>query len=70
VFKVRDLPGQSYRRSIDLLARYVDQTFSWVDAIVLLSADDDRRIDKLWTVDTTLSAYRFSHDVVVASPAA
>jgi len=68
LFDVRGMPGQSHRRSVDLLARYVDQTFSWVDAIVLLSADDDRRVDRLWTVDSSLGAYRFSHQVLVSSP--
>ncbi len=70
LFEIRGMPQKSHRRSVELLAKYVDQAFSWVDAIVLLSADDDRRIDKLWTVDTTLSAYRFSHDLVVANPSA
>jgi hypothetical protein len=68
LFEIRGMPRESHRRSIELLAKYVDQAFSWVDAIVLLSCDDDRRIDRLWTVDSTLSAYRFSHDIVVASP--
>lgn len=62
------MPNESHRRSVELLARYVDQTFSWVDAVVLLSADDDRGVDRLWTVDSTLGAYRFSHQVVVSSP--
>ncbi|HEV2029019.1 MAG TPA: hypothetical protein VGS16_10880 [Candidatus Dormibacteraeota bacterium] len=68
LFEMRGMPSESHRRSVDLLARYVDQTFSWVDAIVLLSADDDRRVKRLWTVDSTLGAYRFSHQVLVASP--
>lgn len=68
LFEIRRLPRDSYRRSIKLLARYVDQSFSWVDSIVLLSTDEDRRIDRLWTVDSSLNVYRFSHDVVVASP--
>jgi hypothetical protein len=68
LFEIRGMPSESHRRSVDLLARYVDQTFSWVDAIVLLSADDDRRVDRLWTVDWSLGAYRFSHEVLVASP--
>jgi hypothetical protein len=68
LFEIRRIPHESYRRSIELLARYVDQAFSWVDSIVLLSTDEDRRIDKLWTVDSSLGAYRFSHNVVVASP--
>jgi len=67
LFEIRSMPGESHRRSVELLARYVDQTFSWVDAIVLLSADDDRRVERLWTVDSTLSAYRFSHQVLVSS---
>jgi len=68
MFEIRGLPNQSHWRSVELLARYVDQTFSWVDAIVLLCVDDDRRVEWLWTVDSTLRAYRFSHPVVVSSP--
>ena len=68
LFEIRGMPNDTFRRAVTLLARYVDQSFSWVDAIVLLSADDDRRVDSLWTVDTTLAAYRFSHHVVVATP--
>ena len=68
LFEIRGMPAESHRRSVDLLARYVDQTFSWVDAIVLLSADDDRRVERLWTVDSTLGTYRFSHQVLVSSP--
>jgi hypothetical protein len=62
------MPDESFRRSVALLARYVDQSFSWVDAIVLLSADDDRRVERLWTVDSSLAAYRFSHRVAVSTP--
>lgn len=68
LFEMRGMPGESPRRAVDLLARYVDQAFSWVDAIVLLSADDDRGVERLWTVDSTLGAYRFSHQVRVSSP--
>ena len=68
LFEIRGTPNESHRRSVELLAKYVDQAFSWVDAIVLLSADDDRRVERLWTVDSTLRAYRFSHPVVVSSP--
>jgi len=68
LFEIRSMPSESHRRSVELLAQYVDQTFSWVDAIVLLSADDDRGVESLWTVDSTLTAYRFSHQVVVSSP--
>jgi hypothetical protein len=68
LFELRATPNESHRRSIELLARYVDQAFSWVDAIVLLTADDDRRVDRLWTVDPTLGAYCFSHKVVISNP--
>ena len=68
IFEVRGMPDESLRRSAALLARYVDQSFSWVDAIVLLSADDDRRLERLWTVDSSLAAYRFSHRVAVSTP--
>jgi hypothetical protein len=68
LFETRGMPRESHRRSVGLLASYVDQTFSWVDAIVLLTADDDRRVERLLTVGSTLGAYHFSHQVVVSSP--
>ena len=69
LFDVRGTPQLSYQRSVQLLAKYVDQAFSWVDAFVLLSADDDRRVTRLITVDSSLAVYRFSHNVVVSTPA-
>ena len=69
LFEVREIPQLSYPRSIELLAKYVDQAFSWVDAIVLLTADDDRRVNRLLTVDASLGVYHFSHEVVVSIPA-
>jgi len=68
VFEMRGMPGGSRLRAVELLATYVDQDFSWVDAVVLLSADDDRRVQELWTVDSSLTAYRFSHRVAVSTP--
>jgi hypothetical protein len=68
VFEIRGMPGGSRLRTVALLAKYIDQNFSWVDAVVLLSADDDRGIRALWTVDASLSAYRFSHHVAVSAP--
>ena len=62
---MRAMPGGSRLRAVELLARYVDQNFSWVDAVVLLSADDDRGVQSLWTVDASLSVYRFSHRVAL-----
>ena len=46
LFEIRGMPNDTFRRAVTLLARYVDQSFSWVDAIVLLRADDDRRVDQ------------------------
>ncbi|MGH7760772.1 MAG: hypothetical protein ACREOY_05065 [Candidatus Dormibacteraceae bacterium] len=68
IFEVREMPHEALQRSAALLATYVDLPLSWVDAIVLLSADDDRRVDRLWTVDASLAAYRFSHNVAVSIP--
>ena len=69
LFEMRGMPTESHARSVQLLARYVDQNFSWVDAIVLLSADDDRQISRLWTVDSSLRSYAFSHHIALHSPA-
>jgi hypothetical protein len=69
LFEVREIPQLSYRRSMELLAKYVDQAFSWVDAILLLTVDDDRRVNRLLTVDASLALYRFSHEVAVSMPA-
>jgi len=55
VFEVRGMPGGSRFLAVEVLANYVDQNFSWVDAVVLLSADDDRRVQELWTVDASRS---------------
>jgi predicted nucleic acid-binding protein len=68
VFEMRAMPGSSRFRAVEVVAKYVDQNFSWVDAIVLLSADDDRHVQALWTVDSSLSAYRFSHHVTLSTP--
>ena len=68
LFEVRGMPSEGHRRSIELLGGYVDQAFSYVDAIVLLVANDDRRADTLLTVDSSLAVYRFDHAVSVSTP--
>ena len=68
VFEIRWMPDRSRVRAVEVPVTYVDQNFSWVDAVVLLSADDDRRVQALWTVDSSLSAYRFSHHLAVSTP--
>jgi hypothetical protein len=69
LFEIRGMPSEAYSRSLELLAGYVDQAFSYVDAIVLLIADDDRRADVVLTVDSSLAVYRFRHPVSIATPA-
>ncbi len=68
VFEIRESVAKSYPRARDLLHKYVDQAYSYVDAIVLLTADDDREVSTLLTVDSSLAAYRFSHPVTVDNP--
>ena len=68
LFKIREMPDQSYRRAAEVLAKYVDQAFSYVDAIVLLTADDDPEVRRLFTVDSALATYRFSRPVTIEAP--
>lgn len=68
IFEIRGRPDRSYPRCVELLATYVDQSYSYLDALVLVSADEDRRVDRLLTVDSSLAAYRFSHRVTVSTP--
>lgn len=68
LFDVRDMPEGAYARSSDLLTTYVDQAYSYVDAVVLLTTDDDERVATLLSVDASLAAYRFARRVTVALP--
>jgi len=68
LFDIRSLPDNSYRRSRELLTKYVDQSFSYVDAIVLLTVDDEGHAGRLLTVDQSLSSYRFGHRIAVVMP--
>jgi hypothetical protein len=68
LFNIRGMPDQAYERARALLAQYVDQSFSYVDAIVLLTADDDRSAHRLFTVDSSMATHRFYHAVIVDVP--
>lgn len=68
VFDVRRAPERAYQRAADLLATYDDQAFSYVDAIVLLTTDDDELATTIFSVDSSLAAYRFLRPVAVAKP--
>jgi hypothetical protein len=63
LFRIREMPDQSYRRAGEVLAKYVDQAFSSLDAIVLLMADDDPEVRRLFAVDSAPATYSFSHPV-------
>ncbi len=62
------MPDQSYRRAGEVLAKYVDQAFSYLDAIVLLMADDDPEVRRLFAVDSPPATYSFSRPVTIEAP--
>ena len=68
LFVVRTPAGGRYQSARELLTKYADQAFSYVDAVVLMAADDDRDVHTLLTVDSSLAAYAFSHPVAVEVP--
>lgn len=69
LFRIREMPDQSYRRAGEVLAKYVDQAFSYLDAIVLLVADDDPEVRRLFAVDSPPPAtYSFSRPVTIEAP--
>jgi len=68
LFSVRKSPDDCYERARELLTKYVDQAFSYVDAIVLMTADGDREVQALLTVDSSMTTFAFSHPVVVELP--
>lgn len=53
LFKIREMPDQSYRHADEVLANYVDQASSYVDAILLPTADDE--LIRALTLDPTRS---------------
>lgn len=69
LFRICQMPDQSYRRAGEVLAKYVDKAFSYVDVIVLLTADDDPEVRRLFTVDSALATYSFRHPVTIEAPA-
>jgi predicted nucleic acid-binding protein len=69
LFEVRASDLDQHQRATELLARYKDQSFSYVDALCFVAVDDDRDITRVLTVDRNdFAAYRFGHRVEVAGP--
>lgn len=69
VFSVWLTPADAYHRAHSLLSRYSDQAFSFIDAVVFLTADDEDSIGCVLTVDDRdFRIYRFSHEIEVVTP--
>jgi predicted nucleic acid-binding protein len=69
LFEVRRAGSGAYRQARDILTQYTDQSFSYVDALVLTIVNDDPGVDQILTVDgRDFSIYRFAHSVEIVVP--
>jgi hypothetical protein len=69
VFEVRATDMRNYRKAQDILRGYLDQTFSYVDAVVFSIVDADPAVRQILTVDgRDFSTYRFAHTVEIVVP--
>jgi predicted nucleic acid-binding protein len=69
LFEVRPTGRGAYGQARDILAQYVDQSFSFVDAVVVTIVNDDPTIDRILTVDgRDFSIYRFAHSAEIVVP--
>jgi predicted nucleic acid-binding protein len=69
LFEVRPVGRGAYRRARDILTQYIDQSFSYVDAVVFTVVDDDPTLDQILTVDgRDFTIYRFAHSVEIVMP--
>ncbi len=62
--------GATYGAARDILARYVDQSFSYVDAVIFTIVDADRSIKQVLTVvdGRDFASYRFKRAVEIIVP--
>ncbi len=68
-FEVRPAARGTYQRVREILAKYIDQSFSYVDAVVFASVDADPTLDQILTVDgRDFTIYRFAHTVEITVP--
>ncbi len=66
LFEVRPTGRGAYRQARDILTQYIDQSFSFVDAVVFTIVNDDPAVDQILTVDgRDFSIYRFAHSVEI-----
>jgi predicted nucleic acid-binding protein len=66
---VRPAGRATHRWDKDILTKYIDQSFSYVDAVVFAAVDDDPTLDQILTVDgRDFSIYRFAHSVEIIAP--
>jgi len=69
LFEVRPAGRGAYFQARDILAQYIDQSFSFVDAVVFTLVNDDPAVDRILTVDgRDFSIYRFAHNVEIVVP--
>jgi len=69
LFEVRPAGRGTHQRAREILAQYIDQSFSYVDAVVFTAVDDDPTVDQILTVDgRDFSIYRFAHSVEIIVP--
>jgi len=69
LFDLRPSGEGTYLKARDILAQYVDRSFSYVDAVVFTVVDDDPAIRQVLTVDgRDFSTYRFAHTVEIIVP--
>ena len=54
LFELRRVGGGTYGAARDVLARYVDQSFSYVDAVIFTIVDADRSINRFSLVKLPL----------------
>ena len=69
LFDLRPTSDATYKKAHGILAHYLDQSFSYVDAVVFTVVDADPAIRQILTVDgRDFSIYRFAHAVEVIVP--
>jgi predicted nucleic acid-binding protein len=69
LFEVRPAGRDTHRWARDILTQYMDQSFSYVDAVVFAAVDNDPTVDQILTVDgRDFSTYRFAHSVEIIVP--
>jgi predicted nucleic acid-binding protein len=69
LFEPRPVGRDAHRQARKILTHYVDQSFSYVDAVVFTIVDDDPTVDQILTVDgRDFSIYRFAHSVEIVAP--